>query len=438
LPLRAGDERAFVVPTRLDLDLGPVQVEVRAGPDAEDLAATAAHAKAALHAALRELGVASVEQARQHLSEQRERQRAITELERMLTGLLGEREVNRLDAARDALAAEVEALRTPANAGAGDLAAVTAAADAAERASQAAQRAQLDAQGKAQRTALAAANVSGLLQANGTARAALAEAGTHFDTASDAEAALPAAAARLDAARRALAALQRQGVRALAAVDADLARARATERAAAAVAEQTRDQLTALRSALAVRGDEGLAERLGRAQSQLGSTVQDLDGKRRRAAAASTLLAALGAARDTCVQSYHRPIREQLERLGRMVFGSSFHVTLDDRLQVSHRTLDGVTVPFAALSLGAREQIAILLRLACALAVAPHSGVPVWLDDALGQSDPERLRGMGQVLRLVGERCQVVLLTCSPQRAQWPGATVVRVSSRGGAREAAG
>ena len=55
-------------------------------------------------------------------------------------------------------------------------------------------------------------------------------------------------------------------------------------------------------------------------------------------------------------------------------------------------------------------------RLAAALTVAEDGGVPVILDGTLGNTDPERLRSMGAVLGRVAESCQILILTCSPER----------------------
>ena len=111
------------------------------------------------------------------------------------------------------------------------------------------------------------------------------------------------------------------------------------------------------------------------------------------------------------------PLRREIERLGHIVFGAGFSVELDEKtLEVTSRTLDGRTIPYRSLSVGAQEQIAIIGRLACATIVAPDGGVPVILDDALGNSDPERLRAMGEVLAAAGEQCQIIVLTCQPDR----------------------
>ena len=44
--------------------------------------------------------------------------------------------------------------------------------------------------------------------------------------------------------------------------------------------------------------------------------------------------------------------------------------------------------------------------------------VPVVIDDALGFSDPDRLDKMGAVFDAVGDRGQVIVLTCQPDRYQ--------------------
>jgi uncharacterized protein YhaN len=42
--------------------------------------------------------------------------------------------------------------------------------------------------------------------------------------------------------------------------------------------------------------------------------------------------------------------------------------------------------------------------------------VPVLVDDALGYSDPERLRRVGAVLSVAASSAQVIVLTCTPER----------------------
>ena len=77
--------------------------------------------------------------------------------------------------------------------------------------------------------------------------------------------------------------------------------------------------------------------------------------------------------------------------------------------------------------MGSKEQLGILMRLAAARIVSKQGGVPLIIDDALGFSDPTRLKAMGAAIASAGNDCQVILLTCTPGRFTHVGcAEVVR------------
>ncbi len=48
--------------------------------------------------------------------------------------------------------------------------------------------------------------------------------------------------------------------------------------------------------------------------------------------------------------------------------------------------------------------------------VAPEGGAPVIFDDALGWTDPGRLDRMGAAISTAADDCQVIILTCVPNR----------------------
>lgn len=82
------------------------------------------------------------------------------------------------------------------------------------------------------------------------------------------------------------------------------------------------------------------------------------------------------------------------------------------------------------MSGGAKEQLGILARLAGAALVSPEDTVPVVIDDALGFSDPDRLTKMGAVFNTVGDRGQVIVLTCQQDRyAGIQDATVIQLTA---------
>ena len=239
-------------------------------------------------------------------------------------------------------------------------------------------------------------------------------------------AALDAARADLEAARAALAARD---------AEATLRRAQAAQaevtRARTALTAHERD-LATLTVRLELVGQEGRQEAFDAAATALDLAERDLDGLTRRAAAARLLRDTLEAHRGVTRRRYVAPFTQRLESLGADVFGDDFRVDLDDDLRIVSRTLGSRTVPYRELSTGAREQLAVLTRLACAALVDPVEGVPVVLDDALGHSDPDRLRRLGAVFARVAPPAQVLLLTPGPGvHSSIPGAVVVRLQEDG-------
>lgn len=176
-------------------------------------------------------------------------------------------------------------------------------------------------------------------------------------------------------------------------------------------------RLTELRASLKIRGEDGLHSQLSEAQSRLLHLDRDHDGTEGRARAAELLYETFAVRRAESRRRYLAPFKERIEQFGRIVFDPTFAVELDDDLRVVRRTFDGVTLDVDQLSVGAREQLSVLSRLACAVIVSSEGGgAPVVLDDALGWSDPSRLARMGAAIAAAGRECQVIVLTCTPGR----------------------
>jgi hypothetical protein len=189
---------------------------------------------------------------------------------------------------------------------------------------------------------------------------------------------------------------------------------------------QTRESLVAVEARLKDRGEDGLAEDRDEASAKRERLQTQMQDYQRRADARRLLYETFKEERTASRRGYVAPLQREIERLGSVVFGPDFGVELDDdSLRVVSRTLGGRTVSFDSLSVGAQEQIALISRLACAMIVAPEGGVPIILDDALGNSDRSRLEGMGAVLALAGRDCQVIILTCQPDRYAFVGSASV-------------
>ena len=161
---------------------------------------------------------------------------------------------------------------------------------------------------------------------------------------------------------------------------------------------------------------DGRFESLEAAERRAEELERELDATRRRAAAAERLWHMMNAHRDAARQAYVRPLKEAIERLGQIVFGPTFAIEISDDWTLESRVLDGTRLPFDDLSVGAKEQLGILTRLAAAQIVAEQGGVPLIIDDALGFSDPSRLDTMGAAISAAGKHCQIVILTCTPGR----------------------
>ena len=190
----------------------------------------------------------------------------------------------------------------------------------------------------------------------------------------------------------------------------------ATERAMGEL-QANRDRQNGLRSSLELRGEQGLQTSYDEAVNLLSHLEREYVGEEARAEAARVLRDTFARHREQAHQRYIGPFKESIEQLGRIVFGSTFEVEIDRNLNIVRRTLGGVTLTVEQLSTGAREQLGVISRLACATIVSPEDGgAPVMIDDALGWSDPHRLEGMGAAIAAAGRQCQVIVLTCTPGR----------------------
>ncbi len=223
---------------------------------------------------------------------------------------------------------------------------------------------------------------------------------------------------------------------------ADAALAEANPEQAQALAENARKTLDSMRlrqqqssveqarllGSLERHGEEGLGEQLDRAEGELARAEDAVRRLRRRATAVKLLYDTMKRRRDEARRRYVEPLKERLEGLGRVIFGPGVVVDVAEDLSIASLTRGGIAIAWDQLSVGTREQLGVLVRLACAELVATDGGVPVMLDDALGWSDPQRLEALGAVLARAGESAQVIVLTCFPDRyVHVGGATVVRV-----------
>jgi hypothetical protein len=177
-----------------------------------------------------------------------------------------------------------------------------------------------------------------------------------------------------------------------------------------------KQKLSELKIRIEIQEEQGVFEKMNQAKSELEQIKKEYEAVNRSANAASMLFEIMEEAKIQTQTAYANPLKKRIENLGKFLFGDSFQVELNEELNIVSRTLNGMTLPYKALSTGAREQIGLITKLACAMTVSDNGGVPILIDDALGHTDSSRINGMATIIGIAGDDCQIILLTCLPSR----------------------
>ena len=405
-------------------------------PGGEDLAAREAAldaAKEALATALAAMGVATLVEAEAALERRRETETELRRAENEIKAVLQANGHGALEALAQHLAdreAELARLRgrLAPDAGATGPAELEAAAAGCDAALVQAQRAQDAARVAAvegeRRLAAANAALAGLKGERQAATARLAELDDRLqadrerqDDATLAAAVEAARAAHL-AAERAEQSLRRElgtgdvedmrerlaiAERELAALDADRRR----------LDGDIRDLEVALRES----GVDGWLDRLAQIEGELDLARVTHRQLEREGQAWRLLAERLAAADQSAREALVAPIGERLRPLIRRVFPGAEPELDPERFGLTHLCRDGAREAFDQLSVGAREQVAILVRLAFAGLLADREGEApcLILDDALVYADEGRFDAMKAILQRAARELQIIVLTCRPR-----------------------
>ena len=196
-----------------------------------------------------------------------------------------------------------------------------------------------------------------------------------------------------------------------AASEAKVAQAEVDRREVASRLDSRRNRQERLSGQL--EGAGGLGEKRAACEDALAQARARLDATERQAAAIRLLHQTLHDADAQARQDFAPHIAARMAPYLRDLFPGSALEFAPDTLQLRHLRRDGTEEPFASLSVGTREQLAVLTRLAFAeLLLDRGQPAAVILDDALVYSDRTRLRRMQDVLLRAAERLQVLVLTC--------------------------
>jgi hypothetical protein len=230
-----------------------------------------------------------------------------------------------------------------------------------------------------------------------------------------------AAALAADRATEALAAaraMRDEARAALRAADPDiaelaLARAENAERQIAADEDKlTRDAIR-LDAELDSLGRQGLGEEMAEAEGALERLERRLAETDLRARAARLLHDTLLEAERETKERWLGPIRDRAKPYLRLIHPDSDVVLDGSSLELKGFRRGDREEPFENLSVGAREQVAVITRLALAdLLAAAGRPAAVILDDALVNTDETRLERMHLVLNHAAKSLQILILTC--------------------------
>lgn len=183
--------------------------------------------------------------------------------------------------------------------------------------------------------------------------------------------------------------------------------------------QQRATQMALLSQSLAQQGAQGLEEALALSQGEWARAQRRHAELQLRADALALLVHKLNAKRQAALNRLQAPLLRHLQRYLGLLFPGA-EVSLSDALVPTELTRQGTSGmaevgDFDALSFGAREQLALVSRLAYA-DLLREAGRPtlIILDDALVHSDTERLALMKRVVFDASQRHQVLLFSCHP------------------------
>ena len=112
-------------------------------------------------------------------------------------------------------------------------------------------------------------------------------------------------------------------------------------------------------------------------------------------------------------ETFLAPVRDRIEPYLKRLLPNSALMLDDKTLRITHLRREGMDEPYERLSIGTREQLAVLARLAFADLLDEHGKKsPIILDDALVFSDDQRFEEMQRILDRAAERLQIIVLTC--------------------------
>lgn len=195
---------------------------------------------------------------------------------------------------------------------------------------------------------------------------------------------------------------------------ADTVKAAREESQAAIRVQELRDEAHARVATLASRLrdlPDGLYEAARTAEMTARQAADAVERAKEEAHAVQDLHRTLHEAWERRMAHFVGPVQAAVSDGLRLLFPGS-DLAVDDQGEVVGLRTQNITEAFADLSGGTREQLGVLVRLGIARVLAGDNRLPVVLDDALVNADPQRRARMVEVLRRASDHLQILVFTC--------------------------
>ena len=189
-----------------------------------------------------------------------------------------------------------------------------------------------------------------------------------------------------------------------------------------------REKAIRLESELRVSGGLGLGERRDELQARLTAAQTEARRIERQAKVLDLLQRVLLDAESAAKEQFLRPVTERVQTYLRILLPGT-ELAFDENINIVGLRRGATVEPFQTLSVGTREQLAVLTRLAFAELLQEH-GHPaaVLLDDAIVFADDERFGQMLRILDKAAQRLQVIVFTCRERDYRALGAPIIRLA----------
>jgi DNA repair exonuclease SbcCD ATPase subunit len=171
------------------------------------------------------------------------------------------------------------------------------------------------------------------------------------------------------------------------------------------------NEISVLQDRLRNAGDDGRHERVQELEAECAQARSALERIEGRARAARRLYEVLETASREARERLAGPVVERIRPYLAELFPGA-EVWLDENMSLQGLRSERADARFDELSGGAREQLALLVRIGLSEVLGAEESWPLVLDDALVNTDADRIERLQRLLFQASRQMQILLFTC--------------------------